>query len=616
MPPSPEPPAHGGPVDVAVLTVIRPELLAARDALGFSEGGRVKDGDGTVYFRGAVRSELRGRDYSVVLTCVGAAGNPGAAAAVRDVIAAYQPRAVLLMGIAAGVRGKVRIGEVVLSERVVAYETAALVRGADGGLSVEARPEIDRAPHAMQQDLASYRADPERIAAAFARIGGEIPPAPSGRKREYREHVATAITVRDATVASGEKLLRDPSRLLELRRIHGKVEVGEMEAAGLVEACRRGGVPWLILRGISDFGDELKDDRFHDFAARAAAAVLADFLAHGLDLGGRATAATPRGGSPDRPARRSPFVFGRPIDRDQDLFGREHEKDRIRDAIDKGQPVQLLGERLMGKSSLLRWVERHARHAPPARPVAWIDPRSGLSPVTMVRAIAEKLGRGEIAAALDRPGATVEEASRALARLAPFALLIDDANALALHGRGFDVGFFETVRPLVESRELTWVSASQRNLYDLFSSKGLTSRFLNGAVKVWVGLLDDAAARGLAERGAEEHAGELLRAAGRFAHGIQWLGDRLLESPGGVEEACDAFHREMEPVFRAWWAGLAAQERQLLKGCVDAAADVERLDRATRSRLRSLRDRGLLAEQGGRLFLEGEGWQGFVRDAP
>src|SRR5262245_45630396 len=127
MPPSPDPPAPGGPVDVAVLTVIRPELLAARDALGIAEGSRVKDGDGTVYWRGAVRSALHARDYSVVLTCVGAAGNPGAAAAARDVIAGYRPRAVLLMGIAAGIRGKVKIGEVVLSERVVAYEPAALV---------------------------------------------------------------------------------------------------------------------------------------------------------------------------------------------------------------------------------------------------------------------------------------------------------------------------------------------------------------------------------------------------------------------------------------------------------------------------------------------------------
>jgi hypothetical protein len=41
-----------------------------------------------------------------------------------------------------------------------------------------------------------------------------------------------------------------------------------------------------VIRGISDFGDEFKDDRFHKFASQAAAAVLADFIEHGLKLSG------------------------------------------------------------------------------------------------------------------------------------------------------------------------------------------------------------------------------------------------------------------------------------------------------------------------------------------
>ena len=73
--------------------------------------------------------------------------------------------------------------------------------------------------------------------------------------------------------------------LLHVREnVHGKIEVGEMEAAGFVEACRPGDVQWLVVRGISDFGDTLKNDAFHDLAARAAATVLVDFLTHGLEL--------------------------------------------------------------------------------------------------------------------------------------------------------------------------------------------------------------------------------------------------------------------------------------------------------------------------------------------
>jgi hypothetical protein len=64
--------ALAGAVDVAILTVIPAELLAARAALGIGDDGREKDeGDGTVYLRGAVRSELAGREGVVLILSKG-----------------------------------------------------------------------------------------------------------------------------------------------------------------------------------------------------------------------------------------------------------------------------------------------------------------------------------------------------------------------------------------------------------------------------------------------------------------------------------------------------------------------------------------------------------------
>jgi formylglycine-generating enzyme required for sulfatase activity/nucleoside phosphorylase len=277
--------------DVAVMTVLPVELSAARDALGLRAEDREKDEDGTVTWTGAVRSELLGRSYRVVLSCFGAAGNPGAAAATAGILAKHHPRAVLLVGIAAGLRGRVKIGEVVLSDRVVAYEPSAVVAPGEE----ERRPEIDRTAYRISQDVISYAPDSVRIEKIFRRIGGRFLTKEAGLPEGARAEIAASIMVRAATVASGEKLLRHASKLREVREeIHGKAEVGEMEAVGVVEACRRRDVPWLVIRGISDFGDELKDDRFHEFAARAAAAVMADFLARGLELGAAAAASVPR----------------------------------------------------------------------------------------------------------------------------------------------------------------------------------------------------------------------------------------------------------------------------------------------------------------------------------
>jgi len=281
---------HGDIKDIGILTVIPAELTAARETLGIRITDRIKDADGTIFYHGTIRSTLKSCDYSIVLSCIGMAGNTDSAAATSEMIQKYNPRAIILVGIAAGIKGKVRIGEVVLSDRVVAYEPAAVIEGSNNTMEEQPRPEIDRLPHTMEQNLTAYLADidPTRLTEAFIDTGWNFPEPSSRNKLLYQRHVASQIMTRNGTIASGEKLLRNPEKLTQIRKIHGKTEVGEMEAAGFVKACRRRHpiVPWLVVRGISDFGDSWKDDRFHDLAARAAATVIADFLRFGLDFGG------------------------------------------------------------------------------------------------------------------------------------------------------------------------------------------------------------------------------------------------------------------------------------------------------------------------------------------
>lgn len=315
------------------------------------------------------------------------------------------------------------------------------------------------------------------------------------------------------------------------------------------------------------------------------------------------------GPPPVRPP--NPFIFGRPIDHDTDFFGREHEKKWILDAIDKGEPVQLLGESRMGKSSLLRWVQRNAL---PGRPVVEVEPMCDLTPASMVLAIARKLEKEQAAASLVRPEATSGEAARVLDALVPFVLVMDDADALAERGKGFDVGFFAALRGLVQSRKLTWVSASRRNLYELFEDKGLTSAFLNDAAKFWVGPLDAGAAAELAGRGEAADRDKVVAEAGGLAYGVQWLGDYLYRRPRAVEQGCDAFADEAEAIFERWWRGLEVEERQLLQRCLGAEVRVEGVDKGTRRRLRRLVERGLLVEREGRFAVEGVAWREFVGD--
>jgi nucleoside phosphorylase len=68
--------------------------------------------------------------------------------------------------------------------------------------------------------------------------------------------------------------------------LHQQIRAGEMEAAGFVHSCINAfpPVPWYVIRGISDFGDDLKDDRFHRLAASAVAAYTTLYISQVLDL--------------------------------------------------------------------------------------------------------------------------------------------------------------------------------------------------------------------------------------------------------------------------------------------------------------------------------------------
>jgi nucleoside phosphorylase len=267
--------------DVVILTAIKPELLAARG--GFPNAERSKARDGTVYWHASEHSYLTDCSYRIALCCIGGAGTSSAAAASVSAIVTYRPQLVILLGIAAGIRNKTRIGEVVISDRVVAYEPAALV--VQDGVAVEQpRPEMQRPAHRIWQDVVNYHPPPNRLRQTFMDLGGKFPAPQAGQEREFEQHVCRDISFHGATIASGNKLLRSPAKLYELRELHGKIEVAEMEAAGLAEACWNQDALWLVIRGISDFGDELKSDDFHQFASSSAAAVVVDFVRYGLEL--------------------------------------------------------------------------------------------------------------------------------------------------------------------------------------------------------------------------------------------------------------------------------------------------------------------------------------------
>lgn len=258
--------------DVLILTALPVELAAAKLAFGIQDGTPHHRSINGIHFWTTV-AEKPGGPISCAIASLGSAGNVNAASITTQLLSELKPKKVLMMGIAAGMRGKMVLGEVVVSERVIYYEGAAL---SDGILAV--RPEIQKPGMSTQQDLSTYFSErllSKRLQERAMALGFTMPTeSPAGE-------VASNLIVSPATIASGEKLIRDPEQFERLRSQHDKVCVAEMEAYGVVDACDKQGVPALVIRGISDFGDSSKDNTFHRLASEVAAIVSIDYLTHG-----------------------------------------------------------------------------------------------------------------------------------------------------------------------------------------------------------------------------------------------------------------------------------------------------------------------------------------------
>lgn len=266
------------PPDVLVLTALPVELAAAKQALGIApEASPVTTSTGLHTWKVPV-SGRNGRIASCMLACFSGAGNIDASTVTATLLTEFKPHNVVMVGIAAGMRDKCALAEVVLTERVVAYDGRAVLEGG----RVEYRPEITRLSFSIRQDLAFYLSDvsglEQRLHRHYERMAIALP------EKADAGPVAASIIPRLATVASGESLIRDPDKFRQLRELHGKVETAEMEGAGVFAACEAHNKPVLMIRGISDFGDSTKDNRFHQWAAKTAAAVTVDYIAYGLTL--------------------------------------------------------------------------------------------------------------------------------------------------------------------------------------------------------------------------------------------------------------------------------------------------------------------------------------------
>ncbi len=231
-----------GPVDFVIITALEDERDAVLSFLPTAQKQSPTEEDVRVYFYGDVSTRFpdgSNGSYRVVLTCQLAMGRVEAANCANDAIRRWQPRFVLLVGIAGGIaEAGVALGDVIVSDQVIDYELQKIT---------EAGPDVRYSVH---------RADPRMLGAVLnlnlqhwlERVA-EQRPEPGTPKRLV------------GPIATGDKVVAVKALMQRYRRDWPKLIGVEMEAGGVASAAFQSASRpgFLMIRGVSDLADKRKE---------------------------------------------------------------------------------------------------------------------------------------------------------------------------------------------------------------------------------------------------------------------------------------------------------------------------------------------------------------------
>ncbi|MGN9912118.1 CATRA conflict system CASPASE/TPR repeat-associated protein [Phytohabitans sp. LJ34] len=257
-------------------------------------------GDRSLYTRGTVPSAQPGQPHHVVLTMLGDTANNAAAAAVAHLLRSFgSVDQVLMTGIAAGVPmparpdKHVRLGDTVVSTwGIVDYDH---VVDRDGGLALRQGFPVPspllcgRAKALAAQEIRGHRPWEDELARlierrpAFARPdpatdvlraydGDDVHPDPA-----LTGHRPGRSKVHEGRIGSANRSLRN-AKLRDALAERYDLRAIEMEASGIGSSAFASGREWLVVRGISDYGDSRMGTLWRPYASAVAAAYIRALL--------------------------------------------------------------------------------------------------------------------------------------------------------------------------------------------------------------------------------------------------------------------------------------------------------------------------------------------------
>lgn len=248
-------------VDFAIVVALKKEFEALLHY--FPELKRIEstEEDTRSYYSASVKA-AGGIQYRIIVTLLPSIGNLDAAHATADLINRWNPRYILVAGIAGGLRRDAQnFGDIIASESIVYYEP-----GKVSGALIEPRNRQFLADRTLLDGLLNVQ---------DTRWKSTLPERPDGKPSS-----AVLPRIHIGPIASGEKVIASVKETQRLLSIQRNLIGIEMESAGVASAAFSAlkKIGFITVRAICDFADNQKNDNWHSYAAHAAAACVRAFI--------------------------------------------------------------------------------------------------------------------------------------------------------------------------------------------------------------------------------------------------------------------------------------------------------------------------------------------------
>ena len=271
-------------IDVGIITIIPTEIEALLDV--FNARSKRELIGSQIYFRTSIYSELAQRYLDVVISFSIDQGNTESAITTTKFLHDWYPRIMCLVGIAAGIRGKTEIGDIIVPSLIHDYSIKTY-RNQEYNPRSKSHSRSDYINtllklHPLDQRLFTEKCCTE-LSDDIERIIEEIK-----NKNEVNNYVFNPqFRIHDGNLVSDNVLIRDDHYFDRIVTSNNdKCQGGDMESSGFVRACQveRLDFPWIVVRGVSDYGDNKKIDMFQSIAAKSASVALRELLTFSINI--------------------------------------------------------------------------------------------------------------------------------------------------------------------------------------------------------------------------------------------------------------------------------------------------------------------------------------------